>query len=233
MKNILAFFLFLFSLNCFAQDSTNPIDFKFQDDYILSDPSLYLKCRNDIYFFISDSTDLKKLSYEVRGGDLIIQDSSQVISLIPTSSKVTLEIFYDGKIIAEQDFKVKLIPKPIIYVQELSKTPLMEFPQKLNVRIWAEDLFKHDNIYDSHYKLKSYAVKLVKDKESIVQNIFTQDKIPTKEEIKKYTKLIKSEPKAEWKLIVEVTQIELMTYERKYETVNTGTEYFILPIEIE
>jgi len=134
--------------------------FKFQDDYILNAPSLYLKCGNNIYFTISDDTNLEKLKYEVKGGNIIVKDFTTHIILIPNSAKVTLEVLYDGKMIVKQSFNVKLIPKPIVKLEQLSDKALTTFPQKLTITIWADETFKKELPNDSNYEIKEYRVCL-------------------------------------------------------------------------
>ncbi len=239
MKNILIAFLFLFSSNCFAQnniDTTNLIDFKFQDDYILAAPSLYLKCRNDVYFSLSDNTDFEKLSFEVKGGDLVIQDSSKFVSLIPTASKTTLTIFFEGKEIAEQIFKVKLIPKPTIKLEQLSGKALIEFPKKLNVSVSADETFKNDLPNDANYEIEEYKAVLVMGKQIIAEKLVREDQYFTAEEVEKYTKLIEAEPKESWRLVVIVNGIQRINYNNEIEKIPVGYwgqgDVFTLPIEL-
>jgi hypothetical protein len=236
MKNILIIFLFLFSFDCIAQDSTNQINFTFQDDYMVSVPSLYLKCRNDIYFTISDDTNLEKLSYEVHGGELIIKDKSSYFTIVPTASKITLEVFYDGKTIVKQHFNVKLIPKPIIKLEQPSDKALTIFPQKIDITISADETFQKELPNDSNYEAKEYKVYLLMGKQIIVEEIFTKNIDFTEEEIKKYTELIKAQPKEDWRLVVGVTKIERTNYKKETEEISTGSwgigEYFTLPIEL-
>jgi hypothetical protein len=236
MKNILIAFLFLFSLDCIAQDSINSINFEFQDDYFSTPPSLYLKCRNDVYFFIAADTNLEKLSYKVGGGSLIIQDSSKVISLIPTASKVTLEVFYDGKMIVEQKFNVKLTPKPTINIRNFDKT-VKRFPKKIDIGIFAEDVFRHNNIYDSNYEVGSYTVSLVMGEKLMAEKEFTKNEEFTKKEIKKYIKIIKAEPNEDWKLVVKIDEIQRTNYKNELEKTRLSIfgagQTFVFPIKLE
>lgn len=233
MKNLIVIFLFLFSLNCFAQDSTNSIDFKFEKEYVSTPSSLYLKCANDIRFSISDKTKLKKLSYKVTGADLIIKDKAKHLVLIPNSAKVTLEVLYKGKTILEQDFTVKMIPQPSIKVAELSNKALTEFPQKITVSVSADATFIKELPADARYRASSYTVTLAKGKKRITQKVFTHNEQFTEEETQNYTNLIKTEPNEEWKLIIEVTEIQRMNYKDEVEKVMMRAEVFSLPIQEE
>ena len=235
MRNLFVVFLFLFSLNCFAQDNTNSIDFEFDTNYINSTPSLYLKCANDIRFSIFDATNLEKLEYKVTGADLIVEDKSNHIVLIPNASKVTLEVLYHGKTIKEQDFKVKLIPKPILKVEQISEEALTSFPQKLDVYVLPDTTFIKESPRDARYRV-NYTVTLAKGKEIITKKEFKEGEQFTREEVNNYTQLLKAEPKEDWKLIVEVKEIQRMNYKDESEKVNLNysgsEEYFILPIEL-
>ncbi|WP_041263919.1 GldM family protein [Bernardetia litoralis] len=232
MKNILIAFLFLFSLDCIAQDSTNQINFKFQDNYIASAPSLYLKCGNDIYFTISEDTDLKKVKYQVKGGNIIVKDFTTHIVLIPNAAKVTLEVLYDGKMIVKQNFKVKLIPKPVIKVKELSDKTLTEFPQKINITISTDEAFEKELPNDSNYEIKEYRVSLAMRNQLITDKIFTKEnKEFTEEEVKKYTELIKTQPNEDWRLVVEVRLLQRINFREERENINCF-EIFTLPIKL-
>ncbi len=180
MKNLFVFFLFLFPLACFAQNNANintpnSIDFKLEKEYVHPNPrtALYLKCANDTRFSISDDTNLEKLEYKVTGADLIIEDKSNHVILIPNAGKVSLEVLYEGKYVVEHDFNVRLIPRPILKVEQLSKEALTAFPQKLDVYVLSDTTFIKESPRDARYRV-NYEVTLAKGKEIIAKKEFKE-----------------------------------------------------------
>jgi len=66
----------------------------------------------------------------------------------------------------------------------------------------------------------------------IAEKIFTEEnKEFTEEEVKKYTELIKAQPKEYWRLVVEVRLLQRINFREERENVNSF-EVFTLPIEL-
>ncbi len=229
MKNIIIFFLFLFPFKITAQN----IDFQFE--YSSEEvPMLYLRCGNDIHFSISDSVDINKLNYSIRGGKVISENRLKYLTIVPSHSKVTLEIFYDKKLIKEQIFQVKLIPKPTVKVRNLEKV-ITVFPQKINLDVIADKYFKDELPYDARYKANEFTIFLYKDKELIMKELCINEKQFTQRQVKKFTKLIKSKPEAEWNFMIMISEVQRKNFQNEVEDVPIGYlfENFIFPIELE
>lgn len=221
MKNILLAFLLFFSLDLIAQDNTNPIDFKFEADSSTSIPLLYLKCQNNVYFSVSDTANLEKLSYTARGGNLILKDPSKLIVIVPNSRTAILTVLYDGEPIAELTCRVEVIPAPTISIREIKgKKVLTEFPKILTVDILADETFEKNFPNEARYRATKYFVAFAKGKRLINLHSFDKGETFTEEDIKKYTELIKAEPKEDWRLVVEVKEILRLNSLNKADNVN-------------
>ena len=226
MKKLLTLFLIFFSLNAFAQDNIEEVYFQNGQT-----PKLYLKCGNDFQFLLSPNMNPDNLEYKIEGGKLILGKSYEKITIVPTSAKVTLSIFYERELIKKQTFSVQLIPLPTVRVRYFHKT-LKKFPQKIILDVIPESNFKDQLPADTRYKVSRFTVQLVRNREVIVKDIFTEEITPSDEAIRSYIKMIKAEPNENWRLVVEVKGVQRMNFQNQIENVSMPATIFSLPFKL-
>lgn len=231
MKKIIILLFILLPLKIVAQKFPNKMEVNIQD-HVKKPQSLYLKCGNIIIFSLAKSMNPDDLSYKITGGKLSIKNGFDKISIVPTSAKVTLDIFYRGEFIKRQVFGVQIIPKPKIKIRGLPKR-LKSFPKKIIIDAISDPDFRSQLPKDSRYRVSQFTVTLVKNREAIVRDLFTEEITPTEEAIKKYTEMIKAEPNENWRLVVEVKEVQRMNFENQIENVSVGIEIFNLLFELE
>lgn len=231
MKKIVVLLLLLFPLKSIAQKFPNKMEVSVQN-HPQTPNSLYLKCGNTLNFSLAKSMNPDDLSYKITGGKLLIKNGFDRIIIIPTHAKVTLDIFYRGEFIKQQVFGVSMIPKPKIRIRGFHKN-LKSFPKKIIIDAISDYNFKDQLPEDSRYRVSRFTVTLAKNREAIVRDLFTEEVTPTEEAIKKYIEMIRAEPNENWRLVVEVNQVQRMNFQNEIENVIIGMELFNLPFELE
>ncbi len=107
LKNILLVaFLGLFNLSLFAQEGVE----------ITTDPyvdALYNHCGNEIKIIIPVIFKEDSIRYICRGGEVLVNESDhRIVTLVPHSPHVLLNVYRGSTLIGVKKFKVRLIPKP-------------------------------------------------------------------------------------------------------------------------
>lgn len=231
MKKLVVLLLLLFPLKSIAQKYQDKMEVTVQT-HIQIPTSLYLKCGNHISFSLAKSMNSDDLSYKITGGKLLIGKGFDKIIIVPNSAKVILDIFYRGNFIKQHIFGVQMIPKPIIKVRHFHKS-LKFFPKKIVLDAISDPNFKDRFPEDARYKVSQFTITLVKNREAIVSDLFTEEITPTEEAIKKYIEMIKAEPNENWRLLVEVKGVQRMNFQNQIENVIIAAEIFNLPFELE
>ncbi len=231
MKKLVVLLLLLFPLKSIAQKYLDKMEVSFQT-HVQIPTSLYLKCGNHISFSLAKSMNPDDLSYKITGGKLLMGKGFDKIIIVTTHAKVILDIFYRGEFIKQHIFGVSVIPNPTIKVRYFHKS-LKFFPKKIVVDAISDPNFKDRFPEDARYKVSRFTVTLVKNREAIVSDLFTEKITPTEEAIKKYVEMIRAEPNENWRLVVEVTGVQHMNFQNEIENVSVGIEIFNLPFELE
>jgi hypothetical protein len=231
MKKLIVLLLLLFPLKSIAQKYPDKMEVNIQT-HIQMPTSLYLKCGNDISFSLAKSMNPDDLSYKISGGKVIIREDFSKIIIVPTHAKVTLDIFYRGEFIKQHIFGVQMIPKPTIKLIPSYKS-LKSFPKKIVLYAIPNLDFRDQLPKDARYRVSSFTATLVKNREVIVSDLFTEEITPTEEAIKKYVEMIKAEPNEKWRLVIEVKGVQRMNFQNEIENVSMATEIFNLPFELE
>ncbi|WP_375560046.1 hypothetical protein ACE193_20360 [Bernardetia sp. OM2101] len=204
LKSILLILTFIFSHSLLAQiDSTKT--------------SLYLKCANEILIHYPKDIDTTKITFEVKGGDIYQLISKKKIVVVPSSSTLSLDVFYNEKLFSSRKYTIRFVGKPD-FIIITDKTDKKKFPRKLRAEIVASDSsFIRNCPLDSHYKI-SYWVSLSNGKGFRMSNIFTNEKTEIDDktwlEIKK---AVEKEPNADWKIIIEEGGAARQNYKGEWE----------------
>ncbi|WP_338764245.1 hypothetical protein WAF17_21330 [Bernardetia sp. ABR2-2B] len=184
---ILIIFLFTCFSFCFAKaqiDSTKT--------------SLYLQCANEIFINYPKDIDTTKITFEVKGGGIIINSVSKII-LIPHSAKSTLQVLYNGKELFSRKYNIKIVPKPeikCIFTKD-------KFPRRLRVDVIPDKNFLENCPLDARYSIDFTAI-LVKNNEVVMNDLFTEKKQQlTQQEWFAIRELFKQDPTANWRIIID------------------------------
>lgn len=164
---------------------------------------LYLQCANEILIDYPKDIDTTKITFEVKGGNIYQIISKEKIVVVPYSSTLSVDVFYNDELFSSKKYNIRFVGKPD-FIIITDKTDKKKFPRKLRAEIVASDSsFIRNCPLDSHYKI-SYRITLVKDREVVLSDLFTNEKTEIDEktwlEIKK---AVEKEPNADWRMIIE------------------------------
>ncbi|WP_338812943.1 hypothetical protein V9L05_16520 [Bernardetia sp. Wsw4-3y2] len=170
--------------------------------------SLYLKCANEVIINYPKDIDTTKITFEVKGGGIIINSVSKII-LIPHSAKSTLQVLYNGKELFSRKYNVKLVPAPEINCI-LTKD---KFPRRLRVDVIPDKNFLKNCPLDARYSIEFTSI-LVKNNEVVMNDLFTEKKQQlTQQEWFAIRELFKQDPTANWRIIIDRFTPKQMNFE--------------------
>ncbi|WP_338792115.1 hypothetical protein [Bernardetia sp. MNP-M8] len=174
--------------------------------------SLYLKCANEVIINYPKDIDTTKITFEVKGGGIIINSVSKII-LIPHSAKSTLQVLYNGKELFSRKYNVKLVPAPEIKCI-LTKD---KFPRRLRVDVIPDKNFLKNCPLDARYQF-TFIAQLYKDRELVVDNLFTDRKQQlTQQEWFEIRELFKKNPTSKWMIVIDRCSLQRMNFEGELE----------------
>ncbi len=131
-------------------------------------PPLYFKCANRLQVASPGLGALFKPTFGGSGGEFIPAGGGKV-TIVPSSSKVSLDVTNDGIVLESFPFSVRRVPKPTIVgfvnngriTDDVIKRGLSAGSvRSLNVQAIADEEFKATNPEDAIYRIASYDVFL-------------------------------------------------------------------------
>ncbi|MCY7351304.1 MAG: gliding motility protein GldM [Cytophagaceae bacterium] len=130
-------------------------------------PPLYLACANKLNFVSPQLGALWQPSFPASGAQ-IISGGGGKLTIVPNSNRVSMRVVNQGNVLGEENFKVRLVPKPDIVVfsngapvnekQGMSASSL----RSIDVRAVADPDFKATNPEDAQYRVTEVIVSLVR-----------------------------------------------------------------------
>ena len=153
------------------------------------------------------------------------------IVIVPNSPNVSVRVSNNGTFIGKQDFKVKLIPKPVItmarggqkYVVDQIQGVTSSTLRNLSVKAFADREFKRSNSLDAKYKVTKWEANWVRGKNSKGSKVYDSES--------KTLKAFARDVKPGDRIVIEVKEVKRKTYEGNVEKVTIPTTIFTIPIQ--
>ncbi len=234
--------------NAFKQSWEGKVTFKFkgQDttfvvktDYYVAKPviqvqsgsvsALYRNCGNELVVLVPALGQEYRPTFSATGADVIKGAKLGEVTLVPTGVAVKLKVVSGGNHIGDQDFKVRLIPKPEIVVQKSGGKNVDEKsgepspgPSQITVRALPDESFKAFLPRDARYRVSEWECFLIRGKRPLGNQKYTSETA----KISSFT----SQAQPGDRIMVEVKTVVRTNYLNKIETVNLGTVIKNIPL---
>jgi gliding motility-associated protein GldM len=157
--------------------------FAVKQEYIVAKPvmqvqsasvqALYLNCGNKLNVQVPALGSTYDPSFTASGAQVIKGTNKGEVTLIPTAKDVKLSVSSNGNKIGDQDFKVRLIPKPEIIVTsggrplDLKRGIAAPGPRELSISAKPDESFKNFLPDDAKYRVTQFEVALVRGRRPV------------------------------------------------------------------
>ena len=157
--------------------------FRVKQEYIVAKPvmqvqsasvqALYLNCGNKLNVQVPALGSTYDPSFGASGAQVIKGANKGEVTLVPTAKDVKLSVSSGGNKIGDQDFKVRLIPKPDITVTAGGRPVNMKQgmaspgPRELTITAKPDESFKNFLPEDARYRITSFEIVLVRGKRPV------------------------------------------------------------------
>lgn len=194
--------------------------------------ALYYNCGNQLFINPEGyDIDLNKLNFKVVGAELIEHDQPGLVTIIPKSPSVSLEVFEGNQKLETLEYRVRNIPHPAVQIRAgnqpidlKSGMGLASFNSNLSVLIQPDEDFKSFLPKDTRYSAEKYTVTLASGIRA-VKSITAS----TGKSINITPLLLEAKPGD--RLIVEVKDISRKNFQDQVEPVQLhGTTLFVIPL---
>lgn len=165
--------------------------FKVDIEYIVARPviqiqsasvqALYRNCGNELNVQVPTLGSTYNPSFTASGAKVVKGAQKGIVTLIPTGSKVTLNVASGGTNIGSQDFKVRLIPKPEMVALSNGK-PVDEKqgmaapgPRSIYMKAEPDESFKAFLPKDARYRVAEWEAILVRGKRPVSTQRFNSE----------------------------------------------------------
>ncbi|HVD97909.1 MAG TPA: gliding motility protein GldM [Cytophagaceae bacterium] len=233
--------------NAFKQQWEGKVTFKFKGkdttftvktDYYVAKPviqvqsgsvsALYRNCGNELNVQVPALGQEYRPVFTAVGADVIKGAKNGEVTLIPTGTAVKLKVTSNGNYIGDQDFKVRLIPKPEIQALSNGK-PVDEKqgvpspgPRSITMKAVPDESFKAFLPKDARYRVAEWDCILVRGKRPVAQQKVTSETANLAS--------FAAQAQPGDRILIEVKTVIRTNYQNKTETVNLGTVIKNIPL---
>jgi gliding motility-associated protein GldM len=190
--------------------------------------ALYKNCGNELNVQVPALGSTYAPSFKASGADLITGTKKGLVTVVPNSPSVKLSVFSAGNLIGDQDFKVRLIPKPEIVALSGGK-PLdvkqgvnAPGPRQVQMQAKSDESFKTFLPNDARYKITEWNAILVRGKRPVRTKNFSS-------EVGDFNDF-NSQGQPGDRIVIEVKAVKRMNFKGVIEDVNVGTPIINLPL---
>jgi gliding motility-associated protein GldM len=191
--------------------------------------ALYRNCGNELNVQVPALGQEYRPAFSATGADVIKGAKTGEVTLIPTGVSVRLSVSSNGNKIGDQDFKVRLIPKPEIVVQKTGGKNVDEKsgepapgPSQITVRALPDESFKAFLPKDARYRVAEWECFLIRGKRPLGSQKYTSETA----KISSFT----SQAQSGDRIMIEVKSVIRTNYQGKTEAVNLGTVIKNIPL---
>ena len=190
--------------------------------------ALYKNCGNELNVQVPALGSTYAPSFKASGADLITGAKKGIVTVVPNSPSVKLSVYSAGNLIGDQDFKVRLIPKPEIVALSGGK-PLdvkqgvnAPGPRQVQMQAKSDESFKTFLPNDARYKVTEWNAILVRGKRPVRTKNFSS-------EVGDFNDF-NSQGQPGDRIVIEVKSVKRMNFKGVIEDVNVGTPIINVPL---
>ncbi len=233
--------------NAYKQQWEGKVTFKFKGkdttfvvktDYYVAKPviqvqsgsvsALYRNCGNELNVQVPALGQEYRPVFTATGADVVKGAKLGEVTLIPTGTAVKLKVSSNGNYIGDQDFKVRLIPKPEIQALTNGK-PVDEKqgvaapgPRSITMKAIPDESFKAFLPKDARYRVAEWDCILVRGKRPVAQQKVSSETANLAS--------FAAQAQAGDRILIEVKSVIRTNYQNKTENVNIGTVIKNIPL---
>lgn len=212
--------------------------FTIKGEYVVAKPviqiqsasvsALYKNCGNDLNVQVPALGSTYQPSFKASGADVITGSKKGFVTLVPNAPSVKLSVYSAGNLIGDQEFKVRLIPKPEIIAlaggKPVDTKQGMNAPGPRSVQIQAksDESFKTFLPNDARYKITEWNAILVRGKRPVRTKNFSN-------EVGDFNDF-NSQAQPGDRIVIEVKAVKRMNFRGVIEEVNVGTPIINVPL---
>lgn len=188
--------------------------------------SLYRNCGNELDIQVPSLGVAYNPTFKVEGGDLIPGSKKGVITVIPKTSKVHIQVYNQTHLIGTESFMVQDIPTPQISITtnhqpiDLKLGVAAPGPRVLEVKIVPNKYFQDFLPKDARYRVVEWAITLARGTRPI-HILETTDSVV---DITNIASLAKSGDR----LVIEIKKIQRQNFKNQVETIMDKSCFSIL-----
>ncbi len=190
--------------------------------------SLYLQCGNQLNIQVPALGTSYNPSFSANGAAVYPGNKRGVVTVVPNSANVSLNVSNSGTLIGTEKFTVNRVPKPEIAAYSGNK----ELNQKqgesatslrsLTMRAIADETFKSLLPEDANFRVAEYNVYLARGSRPVAQTKSNGPEVDLRS--------FAAQAKAGDNLVIEVTKVQRMNFRKEVVDVPMGTKVFNIPL---
>jgi gliding motility-associated protein GldM len=191
--------------------------------------ALYRNCGNELNIQVPALGSLYAPSFQASGVSAVIPGSKKgYVTLVPNAPQVSLKVSSGGNFIGEENFKVRLIPKPDIQAMNGAK-PVDEKqgvpapgPASITMKANPDESFKTFLPNDARYKVTEWEAILVRGRRPVKQKTFTTDNGSFSD--------FRAVAQAGDRIVIDVKTVKRMNFKNEIENVSIPTTIKNIPL---
>jgi gliding motility-associated protein GldM len=190
--------------------------------------ALYFNCGNKLSVQVPELGINYDPSFQVDGGELILNEKKGFVTILPKKAKVELTVKNKGFLIGKEKFRVKAIPKPTIKLtyrgKELDYKNGDRLPRRIKALAISDPDFKEFLPRDARFRITQWQVSLVRNNRAIDVIKATSNDISLN--------AFEEARKGDY-LLFEIFKVERLNYKNERENVKMNLPmYFSFPITL-
>ncbi|MCX2745942.1 gliding motility protein GldM [Mangrovivirga sp. M17] len=192
--------------------------------------ALYLQCGNELDVQVPALGAEYNPQFSCRGGTAIAGNKPGLVTVIPTSANVTLNVSSGGNAIGSRQFKVKRVPKPEIVAKSRGRAVNLKQgvpapgPTSIELDAIADEDFKAMLPKDARYRVAEWRITLARGSRPVDQQIVRGSEASLSG--------IARKARAGDRLVIEVSKVQRMNFRGAVLDVPMGSGSSIITIPI-
>jgi gliding motility-associated protein GldM len=190
--------------------------------------ALYLQCGNELSVQVPALGTNYQPNFTADGAAVYQGNKPGVVTLVPNSKNVKLNVSSSGTFIGSENFGVRLVPKPEIVptdgARELDQKMGMKAGQlgKIVMRADADASFKEFLPKDARFRVTGYTVYLARGNRPVANQKVSGPEVNLRQWA--------AQAKAGDRIVIEVNEVKRMNFRDQVLDVPMGTKTFTIPI---
>jgi len=191
--------------------------------------ALYLNCGNELQINCPQLGSAYSPNFTASGANTIRGAKTGMVTVVPNSAEVKLNVYNSGNLLGTENFKVRRIPKPTIKLYNRGKEVNVKQGEnisglrQLNIKAIPDESFKTFLPKDARYRVTGWELTLARGKRPVQP----PSKV-SKESMSVGGMMQKARPGD--RIVVEVKRVSRMNFQGKTENVNVGNVFFNVPL---